>query len=258
MVKSRRYRAEVISAVKTFRPVLMALNIRELQHRPVFLAEFDHLHLLDLDSCSIEVLIADLGECIGMFASAYTDTGLLRCYIILNRSLFEDKTTKVQQQLKITGIHEFCHFVAIIYAATTVSIKLLKENILSRLNAKIDKLPHENLIQIYNMLANDTDTTDSYPDELTDRHFRLDIEGETPDYNVLFYHFMFSKDLFETDFDETKQIEFKRLMHCKSGESQKKAVEILLASLKKITNEKHVPYKMALRQLMQWVHSYIE
>jgi hypothetical protein len=154
MIRSRKYRAEVIAAVRTFRPVLAALKVREPnQHRPVFIAEFDHLHLLELDFCSIEILIADLDECTGMFVSSYTKSGLLRNYIIFNQSLFDKAKLETREQLKITGVHEFCHFIAILYAATAVTIDLLKQNILHRLNARIDRLPKDILIKIYNLLS---------------------------------------------------------------------------------------------------------
>ena len=156
MIKSKKYRNEVEAAVKIFRPVLVALKIREpSQHRPpVFIADFDHLHLLDLDFCSIEVRIADLGECTGMFISAYTKSKLLRNYIILNKSLFDTPEQETKEQLKITGVHEFCHFLAILYAVTSFSVDALKERILLRLNKRIDQLPKENLIKIYNLLSN--------------------------------------------------------------------------------------------------------
>jgi hypothetical protein len=63
MIKSRKYREEVLAAVKTFRPVLMALKIREPKaQRTVFIAEFDHLHLLELDFCSIIMFSQELFE----------------------------------------------------------------------------------------------------------------------------------------------------------------------------------------------------
>jgi hypothetical protein len=247
----------VRSAIKAFRPVLMALKMREpKQYRPVYIAEFDHLHLLELDSCSIEIRIANLDDCSGMFISAYTQTGLLRNYIILDSSLFNRKEQAIREQFKIACIHEFCHFVAIVYAATTrMEIETLKESILKRLNAKLDKLPKETLIEVYNILSDERDKRDCFPEELTDKHFRLDLEGNTPDYNILFHHFMFSKELFETDFTKEKQNTFKELYKNKDA---KKAVAFLRESLKKVTQEKDVPYNLAFNQLLKWVHKYTE
>jgi hypothetical protein len=257
MVKSRKYRAEVIAAVKTFRPVLMALKIREPnQHRPVFIAEFPHLHLLDLDSCSVQILIADLDECTGMFISAYTKTGLFRNYIVLNKTLFDASKRETWEQLKITGVHEFCHFIAIVYAATAFTVDQLKERILLRLNARIDRLPKETLIKIYNLLSTKAPQEDQYFEELTDKHFRLDVEGETPDYNILFYHFMFSKDLLETDFTELKQIEFKRLIETGDKLNEEKAINLLAESIKKVALNKCVPPRLAFNQVLEWVHTY--
>jgi hypothetical protein len=236
----------------------MALKIREPKgHRPVYLAEFDHLHLLGLDCCSISVLIADLDECTGMFVCSYTKTGLLQNFIILNKSLFDSQKQECREQLKITGVHEFCHFIAIIYAATTVTTDRLKESILERLNSRIDKLPKDTLIKIYNLLSNKAPPEGQFFEELTDRHFRLDIEGDTPDYNVLFYHFMFSKDLFETDFTAEKQLEFKQLIESRDKQDANKAIELLVNSIRNVSREKSVPYGLAFGQILEWVHKYV-
>jgi hypothetical protein len=82
----------------------------------------------------------------------------------------------------------------------------------------------------------------------------LGIEGNTLDYNILFYHLMFSKELFETDFTKEKRDKFKDLIN-KDTEG---AVNLLLASLNKISQEKDIPLKMAYKQLKSWIRSYIE
>jgi hypothetical protein len=107
----------------------------------------------------------------------------------------------------------------------------LKEKILQRLNGQIDRLP----INLYNLLANKA--LDEYPffDELTDKHFRLDIEGDTPDYNILFYHFMFPKDLFEADFTPEKQAEFKRLIE--ATDRQDEAIQLLIKSIETVSGK---------------------
>jgi hypothetical protein len=250
-----RYRTEVRSAIKAFRPVLMALKMRAPeQYRPVYIAEFDHLHLLDLDSCSLEILVADLDDCSGIFVSSYTKTRLLRNYIILNSSLFNREKQEIRVQLKITGVHEFCHFIAIVYAATAVEIEELKKCILKRLNAKIDKLPKETLIKVYSILSDKRNKIDCFPDELTDKHFRLDIEGNTPDYNILFYHFMFSKELFEIYFTKEHKHRFKDLL--KTNVEQ--AATLLIERLTMVSQKKDVPYELAFNQLLKWVHKYTE
>jgi hypothetical protein len=254
MVNPRRFRADVPAAVRDFRPILVSLNIRDrTKHRAVFIAEFDHLDLLNFDECSIQVLVADLDECIGMFISSYTKSGLCRCYIVLNKSLFGNTTISGSEQLKITGVHEFTHFLAFLYAATTVELPKLKESICQRLNTRIDSLPHDRLIKIYNLLADRTGNDEDLPEELTDKHFRLDIEGDTPDYNILFNNFMFSRDLFETDFTSEKQTEFKK--HVKANQ-ESQAIEILVESLHRVSTAKAVPFKLAYKQLKTWIHHY--
>jgi hypothetical protein len=67
------------------------------QERIVWLAEFEHLHLPEMDFCSIEILIANLDECTGMFVSSYTMSGLLRNYIILNKSLLDNSKKETKE-----------------------------------------------------------------------------------------------------------------------------------------------------------------
>jgi hypothetical protein len=172
--------------------------------------------------------------------------------------LFDPTKRETREQLKITGVHEFCHFIAIVYAATAFTVDQLKERILSRLNARIDRLPQKTLIKIYNLLSNKAPQEDQYFEELTDKHFRLDVEGETPDYNALFYHFMFSKDLFETDFTKLKQIEFKRLLETGDKQNEEKAINLLAESIEKVALDKCVPVRLAFNQVLEWIHVYAE
>jgi hypothetical protein len=234
----------------------MALKIREPKnHRPVFFAEFEHLDLLGLDFCSVEILVADIGDCIGMFVCAYTKTKLLRNYIILNSSLFANEGHEVGEQRKITAVHEFCHFIAIVYMVTSVTLPKVKEKIAQRLNAKIDRLSNEAFIELYALLSSHAPRSPrpSGIDETTDQHFRLDYEDAALDYYLLFRHLLFSKDLFETEFDSAKQAEFKKLIK----NNKDKAISLLLTSLKKVTHDKWVPYPFAYEQLLEWVHTYM-
>ncbi len=239
----------------------MALNIRDTEkHRHVFLAEFDNLDILNLDYCRISILVADLDYCDGLFVSSYTKTGLLRNYLILNNSLFANDSRQKKYLLKITGVHEFCHFIAIIYAITASSIEIARENIKKRLNGTLDELTRTNVLKIYDILSEripDNTSEDDIPEEMTDSHFRLDFEGETPDYNILFRNFLFSQELFETEFDANKQREYKKLVKTGKKDNLSKAVnDILVPSLIKIANEKCIPLLFAKKQLLKWLHLY--
>ena len=79
------YRSDIKEAVRIFRPVLQGLKIRsEADHPVIYFAKFDDLNHLNLDECSVQVLVADI-DASGMFAIKYTSQGLLRAYIILSR-----------------------------------------------------------------------------------------------------------------------------------------------------------------------------
>jgi uncharacterized protein YeeX (DUF496 family) len=249
------YRTDVQAAVRIFRPVLKALNIRNSKkYRPVYFSEFLHLDFLNLDYCSIEILIADLDDCVGLFVSSYTKKKLLRNYLILNSSLFSEHR-EITEKLKITAVHEFCHFLAIIYALTTVSIEELKERIAARLTSKIDKLPNETIVELYTLLSSKAPKNTDL-DEATDKHFRLDYEDSTIDYYILFCHLLFSRELFETEFDIEKQKEFKHLFNQRAKNAQDRAIVLLLESLEKVCEEKSILYSFAYKQLIKWAYKY--
>jgi hypothetical protein len=255
MTLTALYRTDIQSAVRMFRPVLKALTIRDFQkHRPVYFSDFAHLDFLDLDKCSVQILTADLGDCTGMFIGAHTEKDLLRNYIVLNSALFSDKSPEIQEKLKITAVHEFCHFLAIVYALTTISIVDLKEKLTERLKTKIDRLSNEAITELYTLLSSIEPDTASDLDEATDHHFRLDCEDFKGDYYILFCYLLFSRELFETVFDEDKQKKFRTLFRRKV--KQNDAVMLMLNSLRTVTEQKWIPYDFAYKQLKKWAYKY--
>ena len=70
---------------------------------------------------------------------------------------------------------------------------------------------------------------------------------------MLFYHFLFSRELFETYFDATIQEQFKTLLTAGNTEE---ATSLLFRILRLATDEKDVPFNTARNQLAQWVHVY--
>jgi hypothetical protein len=246
------YRSDIKEAVRIFRPVLQSLKIRsEANHPVVFFTQFDELSHLQLDECSVQVLVADI-DTSGMFAIKYTKQGLLRAYIILNCSLYNDSETAIKELRKMAGVHEFVHFIAVVYVATITGPTALRSQLLERLQHTIRKLPESNLLTLYTTLTNKVKVGKT-PVELTDFHFRLGYEGATPDYELLFLHFMFSRELFETYFDKERQTQFKKLI---TEGNNSKATELLAGVLTEAAKDKDVPVAIALNQLLDWMYVY--
>jgi hypothetical protein len=249
------YRSDIKEAVKIFRPVLQGLKIRsESEHPTVYFAQFDALSHLNLDECSVMVLVADI-DTFGMFVIKYTKGGLLRAYIILSRKLYGNNPTRAMKEVrKIAGVHEFVHFIAVVYVATVTGTASLRSRLLERMRHTVKKLPGPDLLTLYTALTGKAGT-ETPPVELTDSHFRLGYEGDTPDYEVLFLHFMFSKELFEAYFDGEKQTQFKSLIAIGNSIA---ASRLLVKALGKATEDKDVPVAMATNQVLEWVHTYIK
>ena len=250
---SNLYREDAKEAVRLFRPVLQELKIRnETGHSPVFLAAFDQLAFLNLDECSIQFAVGDIDSA-GIFIMKYTSQGLLRAYIILNRQLYNSQDVEMKKIRKIAGVHEFIHFMAIVYVTTVNRRSSLPSLYLQRLQHTVERLWGPNLLYLYNALSG-RPTAGYEPPELTDSHFRLGYEGQTVDYEVLFLHFMFSRELFETYFDAEKQERFKNMYTAGQTEN---AVQLLLETLNTAATEKDVPINTARNQLFQWAHVYM-
>jgi hypothetical protein len=247
------YRSDVEEAVRIFRPVLQGLKIRnENGHPIVYFAQFDGLRHLHLDECSVKVQVENI-DTFGVFVIKYTQTGLLRAYIILSRKLYNNSTKTMKEVRKIAGVHEFVHFIAVVYVATVIETEPLRSKLLERLQHTVKKLPGPDLLVLYNALTGEAQTK-LPPVELTDSHFRLGYEGPTPDYNLLFLHFMFSKKLFEEYFNTEKQTRFRQLI---DDDDNIAASLLLVEVLEEAARDKSVPLKTAISQVLGWTHIYI-
>jgi hypothetical protein len=247
------YRADIKEAVRIFRPVLQGLKVRsETEHPVIYFAGFDELRHLDMDRCSVQVQVADI-DTLGLFFFKYTKTGLLRAFIILSRKLYDNPQKAMRELRKIAGVHEFVHFIAFVYAATVTETEYLRSKLFERLQHTVDRLPGNALLTLYNALASEIETNDAVG-ELTDAHFRLGCEGPTPDYELLFLRFMFSRELFKACFDTEKQIQFKDFYAISEYE---KAEQLLNEALREVTEAKDIPVKLAQKQLREWVHVYL-
>ena len=148
MTDRNQYRSDPIETVRLFRPVLRALKIRQKDgHLPVFLASFDQLAFLNLDECSIQFAAGKI-EAASLFIAKYTSQGrLLRAYIIVNDKLFDSQNKGMKEMRKIAGVHEFIHFLALIFAATLSSREDMRSMLLGRLQNKEEYFDREKQIQ---------------------------------------------------------------------------------------------------------------
>ncbi|MBR0033206.1 MAG: hypothetical protein IJP61_13105 [Treponema sp.] len=245
------FRSDVATTVKFFRPVLAALNIRCKEKQDVvYLAEFDHLDFLNLDNCVVTVLLADLKHASGMFFCR-EENGYMHCYIVIQNQLYAEN----MELVKIVGVHEFCHFMAIVYSITATSIEKQRKLLELRLQTKVDDLSRESLNRFYKALVSGKMTNDI--PELEDEHYRLQCEGNTINYELLFKHFMFSKELFEKYFTDSDRENFKSLVNSDNDTETEQALRLFLKRIKQASEEKAVPYKLAFKQALNWVKDYI-
>lgn len=251
MTDRNQYRSDPIETVRLFRPVLRALKIRQKDgHLPVFLASFDQLAFLNFDECSIQFAAGKI-EAASLFIAKYTSQGrLLRAYIIVNEKLFDSQNKGMKEMRKIAGVHEFIHFLALIFASTLSSREEMRSMLLGRLHNKVENLWAPNLLDLYYSLSGRPGYEHK---EYTDSHFRSGYDGQTPDYEVLFLHFLFSRELFEEYFDREKQIQFRELYT--SGQAEN-ATRLLLDTLRTAADDKDVPYNTAKNQLFEWAQVY--
>lgn len=233
--------------------MLKSLKVRSSTEHPiVFFAGFDQLINLSLDECSIQVVVAEMTTQ-GIFFFKRTKQGSLRAFVVLNKMLYNNPKKEMKELLKTAAVHEFIHFLAIVYVATVTPPGELRERLLSKLHHVVNKLPGQELLELYNGIKDKFSTAaiNGYPDS----HFRLGYEGSTPDYSLLFLHLMFSRELFETYFDKEKQTEFKNMLK----QDKNQAIQLLIKSLNTAAKDKdiHVTLALALNQLMEWVHVYM-
>jgi hypothetical protein len=249
---SSLYRTDVREAVRLFRPVLQGLKIRSNTERPiVFLAQFDQLAHLNIDMCTVQVVLAEMNTQ-GMLLIKFTKQGSLRVFIVMNKMLYNNPKKQMREIRKMAGVHEFVHFLAMVYVVTATDTKDLRERLMVKLRGVVDKLPGADLLTFYSGLINGV-SPDKIP-VFPDGHFRLGYEGQTPDYDILFLHFMFSRELFETYFGKTEQDQFRDFMMNRENEQ---AIQIVIHSLNKAANDKDVPVTIAMSQLMEWAHVYL-
>ena len=93
--------------------------------------------------------------------------------------------------------------------------------------------------------------------DFEDSHFRLGFEGETVDYDVLFKHFLFSKELFEKYFDKKKQQQFTSLIKSQNEKQILEAFQLYVDTVVIAANDKSVRKDFAKKQAFTWASDYV-
>jgi hypothetical protein len=236
--------------VAYFRPVLQRLSVRQESAigTPVFLSSFPHLWNLDNNGkWVITLLKANLGESKAKFMSQYhKKTGIMECYIILDTAFFIE--AKVPNEIrKAVAVHEFCHFLALIYASISATEKNLAQRLKERLSKTIDELTNDQVLKLYQMLNKIRPFSDdfSFFEQTKDDHFRLNCENLDLSYSDLFKNFLLSHQMFEEFFEKQERKKFFSLL--KSGNTGD-ALNVYLKVTKTIAKEKWLSEKFAINQ----------
>jgi len=244
------YSTDLESAVACFRPILQRLKIRQgVTGLPVFLSLFPHLWGLN-ENCIwiITILKAKMPEdCRAKFISQYhKEAKIMECYIILSDIFYVD--AKVPNEIrKAVVVHEFCHFLAIIYASVSTSEEILQKKLKERLSKVIDELTNDQVIKLYQLLNKFRQQNDDFSifDQTRDDHFRLNCENLDLSYTDLFKNFLLSRQMIKEYFfpDDIKNF-FKLLS---DGDTQE-ALDLYLDKIKIVANEKWLPENFAKNQ----------
>jgi hypothetical protein len=192
-------------------------------------------------------LKANLGESKAKFMSQYHKmTGIMECYIILDTVCFTE--AKVPNEIrKAVAVHEFCHFLALIYASISTTEKNLTQRLRERLSKIIDDLTSDQVLKLYQLLNKIRlfDDDFSFFEQTKDDHFRLNCEDLDLSYSDLFKNFLLSRQMFDEFFSKENRENFSSLL--KNGRTQE-ALDIYIEIAKRIAREKWLPEQFAINQ----------
>jgi hypothetical protein len=204
-------------AVVYFRPILQRLSIRQGSAigTPVFLSSFPHLwNLNNNGKWVITLLKVKLVDSKAKFISQYhKKTEIMECYIILDTAFFVEAKTPNEIR-KAVAVHEFCHFLALIYASISTSEEILRERLKERLSKIIDELTNEQVVKLYQLLNKMRLFGDDFSDfeQTRDDHFRLNCEDLDLSYSDLFRNFLLSRQMFDEFFSKKGREKFFTLL----------------------------------------------
>jgi hypothetical protein len=216
---------------------------------PVFLSYFPHLWCLNnSDKWIITLLKAKLGDnSRAKFISQYHKmTGIMECFIILDEICFTE--AKVPNEIrKAVVVHEFCHFLALVYASISTTEKIMRERLKERLSKIIDDLTNDQVIKLYQLLNKQRPYSDEFSTfELTrDDHFRLNCENLDLSYSDLFKNFLLSRQMFDEFFNKEDREKFFSLI---KNDKMQEALDLYLKIAKNIAHEKWLPEEFAKNQ----------
>lgn len=258
MINNRKYTEDVDVAVSLFRPVLKKLRIRDKSkspesHPPIYLGDEPQLMFIpQIDKICISVTQAQLGNDIYACLLQRQTEVMTDCYIVINEKLYE----KSLGDVKMAAIHEFCHFMALVYALTSSSIDRQIDNLRERLDSVIDKLSESSFDNVFISLTKSL----SLPNiaESTNEHYRLGYENVAIDYPEMWRCFMFSKELFEEFFNKIEQTNFVTMWHSDDKETRIEAVRMYTRIIDKAADAKSVSHELAEKRAMKWAMDYIQ
>jgi hypothetical protein len=239
--------------IKYFYPVLDEL--RKNQGNPIFLSSFNNLKNIDnINNWVITILKTNLYNSKATQLIKYNKKhGIFNFYIILDKTLFI-KTKKMKEIKNIIIVHEFIHFLALLFASINVKDNEYYQKLIERYSHTSDTISNENLFKLYQLLnkSNLFDNFYTYT-KANDAHFRLGFEEMYLDYAELFRNFLFSRQILETYFTTEKRNTLFKLIKNK----EIKKAEILLNELMHIiSKEENLQIDFVYNQTSDFIMKY--
>jgi hypothetical protein len=236
------------SAVTCFRPILQRLKIREENTgTPVLLSSFPHLWPLgNISNWVITILKANLVDSRAKFISRYHEKSkIMECYIILD-NIFYTNARVPREMRKLVAVHEFCHFLALMYACISTSEETLQEILKKRLSMVIEDLNNIQVQALY-QFVNQLKPLDDFSDfeQTKDEHFRLNCEDLSLSYTDIFKYFLLSRQLFDEFFPKKDRENFFNLLR---NENTQEAYNFYFDTAKNIAQKKWLTEKFAINQ----------
>jgi hypothetical protein len=248
----------VDSAVDCFRPLLKKLKIREdpTGKRPIALIEVPELDFLGLPWTLTIIKEKNNDSSLGKLVTRYrAHHDNIQSIIFLDNTLYYDSPISHVKR-RIVAVHEFCHFIACIYAYTADKDKFL-EIIKNRRDANVGDIWNPDVQILYKLLTesrNDTEKTLNGFEHTQHTHFYMGVENILISYTELFLNLLFSRGAFEEFFDLEKQKQFFNLWR---SEKRSDALQLYDTTIGEAAAEKWVPLEFARSQAMEWLKSYI-
>jgi hypothetical protein len=176
----------------------------------------------------------------------HKSTGIMECYIILDTACFVEAKVPNETR-KAVAVHEFCHFLALIYAAISTTEDTLRQKLQERLSKAIDELTNDQVIKLYQLLNKIRLFGDEFStfEQTRDDHFRLNCENMDLSYSDLFKNFLLSRQMFDEFFSKEDRAKFFSLLKL---DKTQEAYDMYIEIAKSIAREKWLTEKFAINQ----------